>query len=66
MTPCNARADRYGTMRCVVCRVSWESDDTAACPRQAQPRELALVPEAEPFVSGLAPDLFARPASNKR
>jgi hypothetical protein len=51
---CTARPDRYGVMRCVACRVSWDRDDVAACPHQAPP----LAPEREPFVSGLAPDYF--------
>jgi hypothetical protein len=37
MTACQARPDRYGTLRCVACRVSWDRDDVAACPRQAPP-----------------------------
>jgi hypothetical protein len=24
-------------MRCIACRVSWDSDDLAACPREAPP-----------------------------
>lgn len=53
---CQARPDRTGTLRCTACRVSWDRDDVAACPRQAPP----LVPQEAPlhcaFVSALAPD----------
>ena len=63
MTTCQARPDRYGTIRCVGCRVSWDRDDVAACPRQAPP----LVPEQAPlrygYVSALVPDNLA---SNNR
>lgn len=56
---CRARPDRYGTMRCTACRVSWDRDDVAACPREAPP----LVPQEAPlrteFASALAPELFA-------
>lgn len=53
MTACQARPDRYGTMRCTACRVCWDSDDVAACPRQAPP----VVPQETPmYVSALAPD----------
>jgi hypothetical protein len=52
---CHARPDRYGTMRCTVCRVSWDRDDVAACPREAPP----LVPSETPlYVSALAPQPF--------
>jgi hypothetical protein len=59
---CQARPDRFGVMRCTACRVSWDRDDVAACPRQAPP----VVPNHDPadalrcgFVSALAPDSFA-------
>lgn len=59
MTACQARPDRYGAMRCTACRISWDRDDVAACPRQAPP----IVPQEAPlhcgFVSALAPDSFA-------
>jgi hypothetical protein len=62
MSMCQARADRYGTIRCVACRVSWDRDDVGACPRQAPP----LAPNHDPadalrrtFVSALAPDTIA-------
>lgn len=55
MTACHARPDRYGTMRCTACRVAWDRDDVAACPRQ-----VPLVPQAEPlYASALAPDIYA-------
>jgi hypothetical protein len=54
---CTARPDRYGTMRCVACRVAWDRDDVAACPRQAPP---LVVPSETPlYVSALAADYFA-------
>jgi hypothetical protein len=56
---CQARPDRYGVMRCTACRVSWDRDDVAACPRQA-PLQL---PQPDLYVSALAPDYFA---ANKR
>jgi len=52
--PCQARPDRYGAIRCTACRVSWDRDDVAACPRQRQ--EAPVV--REPFVSALDPDRF--------
>lgn len=66
MTNCLARPDRFKVMRCPACRVSWDSDDVAACPRQ----DPTIVPDPavirEPFVSGLAPDHFAHSASTSR
>jgi hypothetical protein len=64
MTVCLARADRFGTMRCIACRVSWDSDDLAACPREAPPiahqeaplRCTNMADAMGLFVSGLAPD----------
>jgi hypothetical protein len=53
---CQARPDRYDSIRCIACRVSWDRDDVAACPRQVVP----VVPSEAPlYVSALAPDLFA-------
>jgi hypothetical protein len=74
MTNCLARPDRLGTMRCTACRVAWDADDVAACPRQAPPVTPLETPlrcastdaaDAMGFVfaSGLAPDQFA---TNKR
>ena len=66
MTACLARPDRFKTMRCAACRVSWESDDVAACPRQAPPvtpveAPLRCTDTADAigftFASGLAPQL---------
>lgn len=59
MTTCLARPDRFGTMRCIACRVSWERDDVAACPREQAP-PIAPPPAVirEPFISGL-------PATNR-
>ena len=50
MTACQARPDRHGSIRCIACRVSWDRDDVAACPRQA--------PENTLYVSALAHDIF--------
>lgn len=56
MTACQAHPDRFGTLRCVACRVSWDRDDVAACPRQAPP----VVPNHETplYVSALAPQII--------
>lgn len=51
--PCQARPDPYGTIRCTACRVAWDRDDVAACPRQAPP----IVPRPEMYVSALAPQI---------
>lgn len=60
MSNCQARPDRYGTMRCVACRVTWDRDDVAACPRQAPLPAPPMVPSETPlYVSGLAADYFA-------
>lgn len=53
---CLARPDRFGTMRCTACRVSWERDDVAACPREAPPIAHQDAP-LRTFVSGLAPQI---------
>ena len=54
MTACQARPDRHGSIRCIACRVSWDRDDVAACPRQAPP----VLPEPVLYVSALAHDIF--------
>jgi hypothetical protein len=49
---CYARAERSDphTIRCAVCRLSWDVDDRdlPPCPRSVQ-----VVPERLPFASGL-------------
>lgn len=52
---CTARPDRYGVMRCTACRVSWDRDDVAACPRSEVPGSVQEEALRCGFVSALAP-----------
>lgn len=52
---CRARAGADGQMRCAQCRLVWDAGDgEGACLRVR-----IAEPERLPFVSALAPDIFA-------
>lgn len=63
MTICYARAERHDphTIRCVVCRLSWDIDDPELppCPRQVATRAHDEdLERSNRYVSALAPDPF--------
>jgi hypothetical protein len=56
VTPCQARPDSSGQVRCAACRLVWDAGDARECPREFKEVDAPpLAPSQEGFVSALAP-----------